>query len=125
RGCRHHHHGPGPSRPVRAATCGPDGRGDGRARPRGSCAPARGHAAALRARAKTASWLGCGGESGTFGGTHYLHVAAGKAGATILVRPAHPTDPASGVPAACHHTIHARFLSWHAARPGRTDRPPV
>src|SRR5262249_59005034 len=43
----------------------------------------------LGERAKTASWLGSGGESEALGSTHYLHVAAGKAGATIFVRPEH------------------------------------
>src|SRR5215468_11270398 len=37
---------------------------------------------------RTASWVGSGGESGALG-THHLCVAAGHAGATVLVRPEH------------------------------------
>src|SRR5262249_33644076 len=43
----------------------------------------------LGGRPKTASWVGSGGERGASGSTHHLYVAAGEAGATFSVRPAH------------------------------------
>src|SRR5262249_36406781 len=40
-------------------------------------------------RPKAGSWVGVGSESEALGDTHDLHVAAGRAGATISVRPAY------------------------------------
>src|SRR5262249_44375684 len=47
-------------------------------------------------RPKTASWVGSGSERGTPRSTPYLHVAAGQAGATVLVRPEHIQTPWNG-----------------------------